>query len=75
MDSGRQAAGGRRQAEASLPLRRLFSAAGSLLPAETRKHARASACEAVAALRSLADGASDRTERAIDRLTFLLSKR
>lgn len=55
--------------------RRLIPAAGSFLPAETRMHARASAREGFAALRSLADGASDLTERAIDRLTLLFSKR
>jgi hypothetical protein len=55
--------------------RRLLSVPGSLLPPETRTHARASARAGFAALRSLADGASDLTERAIDRLSLLLSRR
>jgi len=54
---------------------RLLSVAGSLLPPETRTHARASARAGFAALRSLADGASDLTERAIDRVAHLLSRR
>jgi hypothetical protein len=53
----------------------LLSHAASFLPAETRRHARASLREGVAALRSLADGTSDLTERAIDRITAALSKR
>lgn len=54
---------------------RLLSFAASFLPVETRRHARASMREGVAALRSLADGTSDLTERAIDRITAALSKR
>lgn len=45
------------------------------LPAETQAHARAAAGEGVAALRSLADGTTDATERAIDRIAALLSRR
>jgi len=45
------------------------------LPDDTQTHARAAATEGVAALRSLADGASDATERVIDRITALISKR
>ncbi len=47
----------------------------SRLPDDTQAHARAAAAEGVAVLRSLADGASDATERAIDRITILISKR
>jgi hypothetical protein len=54
--------------------RRLLSAAAALLPSETRTHARASVREGFAALRSLADGSSELTERAIDRITALLGK-
>jgi hypothetical protein len=43
------------------------------LPAETRIHARAAADESVAALRSLADGTTDATERAIDRIAAIIS--
>jgi len=45
------------------------------LPATTRTHARAAATEGVAALRSLADGATDVAERAIDRVGTLASGR
>ena len=51
-----------------------LATAASFLPAETRVHARASAREGLAAVRSLADGASDLTERAIDRFTLLFTK-
>jgi hypothetical protein len=37
-------------------------------------HARASAREGLAAIRSLADGTSDLTERAIDRFTLIFTK-
>ena len=45
------------------------------LPAETQIHARAAADESVAALRSLADGTTDATERAIDRIAAIISGR
>jgi hypothetical protein len=45
------------------------------LPAETQIHARAATDESVAALRSLADGATDATERAIDRIAAVISGR
>lgn len=44
------------------------------LPAATRAHARAAATEGIAALRSLADGATDATERAIDRVGTFVSR-
>jgi hypothetical protein len=44
------------------------------LPDPTRAHARAAATEGVAALRSLADGATDATERAIDRIGTIISR-
>jgi hypothetical protein len=44
------------------------------LPDPTRAHARAAIGEGVAALRSLADGATDTTERAIDRIGTLISR-
>lgn len=44
------------------------------LPNPTRTHARAAVTEGVAALRSLADGATDATERAIDRIGTLISR-
>jgi hypothetical protein len=39
------------------------------LPDATQRHARSAVMEGAAALRSLADGASDATERAIDRIS------
>jgi hypothetical protein len=45
------------------------------LPTETQVHARAAADESVAALRSLADGTTDATERAIDRVAAIISGR
>jgi hypothetical protein len=45
------------------------------LPAETQTHARAAADESVAALRSLADGTTDATERAIDRIAAFVSSK
>jgi hypothetical protein len=44
------------------------------LPDPTQAHARAAATEGVAALRSLADGATDVTERAIDRIGTIISR-
>ncbi|MHB8647897.1 MAG: hypothetical protein ACYDAR_19115 [Thermomicrobiales bacterium] len=44
------------------------------LPDSTRTHTRAAIAEGVAALRSLADGATDATERAIDRIGTLISR-
>ncbi|GEM_PF-6552682 len=44
------------------------------LPDPTRTHARAAVTEGVAALRSLADGATDAAERAIDRIGTLISQ-
>ena len=44
------------------------------LPDPTRAHARAAATEGVAVLRSLADGATDATERAIDRIGTIISR-
>lgn len=41
------------------------------LPAETRRHAHAAVIEARAATRSLADGASDVVEEAIDHISVL----
>lgn len=43
------------------------------LPPATQVHARTAADEGMAALRSLADGTTDATERAIDRIAGLLS--
>lgn len=43
--------------------------------AETKAHLRASVKEGIAAARSLAEGASELTERAIDRLARRLSNR
>lgn len=45
------------------------------LPIATQAHARAAVTEGVAALRSLADGATDATERTIDRIGTLMSRR
>jgi hypothetical protein len=45
-----------------------------MLPTETQTHARAAVDEGIAALRSLADGATDATERAIDRIAVLISR-
>jgi hypothetical protein len=45
------------------------------LPAETQTHARTATDESVAAVRSLADGATDATERAIDRIAAFISSR
>jgi hypothetical protein len=45
------------------------------LPAETQMHARAVVSEGIAALRSLADGSTDATERAIDRIGGWLGDR
>ncbi len=45
------------------------------LLAEAKAHLRVSVHEGIAAARSLADGASDLTERAIDRIARLLSNR
>jgi len=44
-----------------------------LLPTKTQAHARTAADEGIAALRSLADGTTDATERAIDRIATLIS--
>ncbi len=44
------------------------------LPIATQAHARAAVTEGVAALRSLADGATDATERTIDRIGTLISR-
>ena len=52
----------------------LTRGAFDLLPTETQTHARAAADEGVAALRSLADGTTDATERAIDRIATLISR-
>jgi hypothetical protein len=51
----------------------LVREAFDLLPPETQGHARAAADEGIAALRSLADGTTDATERAIDRIAALIS--
>jgi len=53
---------------------RIAQGAFDRLPDPTQTHARAAATEGIAALRSLADGASDATERAIDRIGILLSR-
>ncbi len=45
------------------------------LPPETQTHTRAAADEGIAALRSFADGATDATERAIDRIAACISSR
>ncbi len=45
------------------------------LPADTQTHARAAVAEGVAAVRSLADGATDATERVIDRIGGWFSER
>jgi len=44
------------------------------LPDTTQAHARAAVDEGIAALRSLADGATDSTERALDRIGTLISR-
>jgi len=44
------------------------------LPIATQAHARAAVMEGVAALRSLADGATDATERTIDRIGTLIRR-
>ena len=46
-----------------------------LLPSTTQSHVRAAAGEGIAALRSLADGTTDATERAIDQIAAFLSKK
>lgn len=53
----------------------LVRAAFDRLPTETQAHARVAAEEGIAALRSLADGTTDATERAIDRIAALISGR
>ncbi|MGI8690502.1 MAG: hypothetical protein ACR2M3_18130 [Thermomicrobiales bacterium] len=44
------------------------------LPITTQSHPRAAAREGVAALRSLADGVTDATERTIDRIGTLIRR-
>ncbi|MDQ2787685.1 MAG: hypothetical protein M3Y58_22070 [Chloroflexota bacterium] len=44
------------------------------LPVATQAHARAAVTEGIAALRSLADGATDATERTIDRIGTLIGR-
>jgi hypothetical protein len=46
-----------------------------LLPSATQNHVRAAAGEGVAALRSLADGTTEATEHAIDRIAALFSRK
>jgi hypothetical protein len=54
--------------------RRVAREAFDRLPEPTQMHTRAAAAEGVAALRSLADGATDATERAIDRIGTIISR-
>jgi len=63
------------------PIHRVFRAPRDLaqrafdqLPIATQTHARAAVTEGVATLRSLADGATDATERTIDRIGIFIRR-